>query len=267
MHERFPAARSQPVTTLTSARRTRPAGAAGHPLLALQRTAGNRAVGRLLQREDRRPSRWLPTSPTLDISAGLMQQAFTTSARQLTERERTIATTVYGQSIDLDRVRVARSSVVATPTTLGDTIRTSRDLDDATLVHELMHIWQYQTSGLEYISCSLAAQAAGTIAHGDRNWAYEYSPPTERSRLADYGPEQQAMLIEDAFRLGRLEDREHGRILAEVRRARPRPGGLGAAIDERAGLGGPRMDPLGPLAPNPRAEELGGTVPQLQWRF
>ena len=76
------------------------------------------------------------------------------------------------------------------------------------------------------------------------------------------------MLVEDAFRLGRLDDREYGRILAEVRRARPRPGGVGAAIDERAGLGGPRrMDPLGPLAPNPRAEELGGTVPQLQWRF
>ena len=250
------------------ASRSRPVAASGHRLLALQRTAGNRAVGRLLQRQDRRPSRWLPTSPTLDISAGLMQQAFTTSSRSLTERERTIATTVYGQSIDLDRVRIARSSVVATPTTLGDTIRTSRDLDDATLVHELMHIWQFQTSGLEYISCSLAGQAAGAIAHRDRNWAYEYAAPTERSRLADYGPEQQAMLVEDAFRLRRLEDRVYGRLVAEVRRARPRAGGLGAAIDDRAGLTGTRFtDPHGPLAPDPRSQELGGTVPQLQWRF
>jgi hypothetical protein len=42
---------------------------------------------------------------------------------------------------------------------------------------------------------------------------------------------------------------------------------MGAAIDDR-GLG-PRQNaiPYGPLSPDPRSEEMGGTVPQLQWRF
>jgi hypothetical protein len=59
-------------------RRTSPVGRA-HLVLALQRAAGNRAVVELLQRQERRPSWWMPTSPTLDIAAAGMQQAFATS--------------------------------------------------------------------------------------------------------------------------------------------------------------------------------------------
>jgi len=195
-----------------------------------------------------------------------MQQAFASSVRPLGRRERELAAGVFGESIDLDRVRIARTSIVATPTTLADTIRTSREIGDATLIHELTHVWQFQTSGLTYISCSLAGQAEGAIAHGGRDWAYEYAPPTVRSRLSDYGPEQQAMIVEDAFRTHRLDDPPYARLIAELRRARPRPGGMAAAIDERA-LGPRRLDPVGPLAPDPRSEEMGGTVPQLQWRF
>jgi hypothetical protein len=163
-------------------------------------------------------------------------------------------------------VRIARTSVVATPTTLANTIRTSHEIGDATLTHELTHVWQYQASGLRYISCSLAGQTEGTLLHGDRNWAYEYKTPTASSRLSDYGPEQQAMIVEDAFRAHKLEDAPYARLIAEVRRARPRAGGDAAAIDERA-LGPRRLEPPGPLSPDPRSQELGGTVPPLEWRF
>jgi hypothetical protein len=247
----------------------RTAAAASHPVLALQRAAGNRAVGRLLQRENRRPPAWIPSSPTLDIGASVMQQAFTSQVRGLTRREHEVGERVYGASIDLRRVRIGYSTTVATPTTLGDTIRTETEMSDETLVHELMHVWQHQTQGLGYISCSLAAQTVGHVAHGDRNWAYEYDLPGPETRLSDYSPEQQAMLVEDAFRLNRLEgDPVFGRVISEVRRARPRPGGARAAIADRAGLGGPsRDDPFRTMAPDPRSEEMGGTVPQLQWRF
>jgi hypothetical protein len=238
-----------------------------HPLLTLQRAAGNRAVGHLLQRDDKRPSAWIPTSPTLDIFAVRSQDALATT-RALGQHEREIAASVYGESIDLDRVRIASSAIVNTPTTLGDTIRTAHgEIDNATLVHELMHVWQYQTQGISYISCSLAGQAQGVVTHWDRNWAYEYEEPGPSSRLANYGPEQQAMIVETAYQRRLLETGYYARLIAEVRRARPRPGGMGAAIDDR-GLG-PRQTaiPFGPLSPDPRSEEMGGTVPQLQWRF
>jgi hypothetical protein len=242
------------------------ARASANAVLALQESAGNRAVVRLLQRQERRPSWWMPSSPTLDISAAVMQQAFASSVRPLGQRERELAARVFGDSIDLDQVRIARSSVVATPTTLANTIRTSQEISDVTLIHELTHVWQFQTSGLRYVSCSLAGQAQGAIMHGDRNWAYDYKPRQERSRLSDYGPEQQAMIVEDAFRTGKLDEAPYAHLIAEIRSASPRRGGEAEAIDERA-LGPRRFEPMGSLSPDPRSEELGGTVPQLEWRF
>src|SRR5262249_3708802 len=160
--------------------------------------------------------------------------------RPLDARERGLAATVFGSSIDLDRVHIATTSVVATPTTLADTIRTSEPVSDATLIHELTHVWQFQTKGLRYISCSLAGQAPGAILPGDRDWAYDYGQIAEGARLSDFGPEQQAMLVEDAFSRAALDTPPYAALIAELRRARPRPGGLGAAIDER-GLGPRRL--------------------------
>jgi hypothetical protein len=256
----------RPATRPRTSTRSRGVPAASAVVLGLQRAAGNRATAAVLQRQERRPSAWLPTSPTLDIAAAEMQEAFASAVRPLDERERGIAAGVFGSSLDLDRVRIATTSVVATPTTLGDTIRTAGSIDDATLVHELTHVWQFQTAGLRYISCSLAGQAEGELLHGDRNWAYDYGTIVDGARLSDFGPEQQAMLVENAFSAGALDDPPYAALIAELRRARPRPGGLGAAIDER-GLGPRRPEPLGPLGPDPRSEELGGTVPQLEWRF
>jgi hypothetical protein len=131
-------------------------GRVEHPLLALQRSAGNRAVGRLLQRDERRPSWFMPESPTINIAALRMQDAFATDIRPLTQREKDVAQPVFRQSVDLERVRVATTAVLAAPTTLANTIRVNGPMTDDTLVHELMHVWQYQTSGLRYVSCALA---------------------------------------------------------------------------------------------------------------
>jgi len=191
--------------------------------------------------------------------------------RRLTDPERDVARTVFGSSLDLDRVRVAVTSVLAAPTTLGNTIRSkTREVETGVLIHELTHVWQYQTSGLRYISCALAGQIEGEVAHGGRNWTYEFDPTRTDTRFDDYGPEQQASIIENAYRLDKLEGTGfYPRMVAVVRAARPRPDNPGFDMSEAAGLTGPRqaLDPTGPLAPNPRAEEMGGTVPQLQWRF
>src|SRR3954469_9136761 len=232
---------------------SRPAGAAAnrreHPLLALQRTAGNHAVGRLLQRDERRPSWFMPESPTVNIAAYNMQAAFASEIRRLNQRERTLAQSVYRGSVDLERVRIATTSVLAAPTTLANTIRVKGPITDDTLIHELGHVWQYQTSGLRYVSCALAGQVEGAVGHGDRNWTYEFDPTKTGTRLADYGPEQQAQIIQNAFILGKLDDMSsfYGPLLAEFRSARPRPDAPGRDIDEAAGFGNRRLDPLGPM--------------------
>jgi hypothetical protein len=244
-----------------------------HPVLGLQRAAGNRAVGRMLARDPsdvRRPSRLIPESPTLNIFALQNQALLAGEIRRLRQEEKDVARTVFGESVDLERVRIAVTSVLSAPTTLGNTIRSrDRDIERGVLIHELTHVWQYQTSGLRYISCALAGQIQGTVAHGDRNWTYEFDRTRAGTRFDDYGPEQQAFIIETAFREGKLEDPAFfGPMVATVRRARPRPDDPGFDMSEAAGLTGPRrLDPTGPLAPDPRSEEMGGTVPQFQWRF
>jgi hypothetical protein len=249
------------------------ARAAAHPLLGLQRTAGNRAVTAMIQRDgERRPSAFMPEMPTVSISAGLMQDAFASHIRPLTQREKDVATPVFRGSVDLERVRVATTRLLNAPTTLGNTIRVNGSMSDDTLVHELTHVWQYQTSGLRYVSCALAGQAEGAVLHGGRDWTYEFDPTHVGTHLTDYGPEQQAQIVQYAFLLGKLDETTgfYGPKVAEVRRARPRPQDLGRDIDEVAGLGPRDRDatpPLTGLGGDWRSQEMGGQVPQLQWRF
>jgi hypothetical protein len=246
------------------------AGPAAHPLLRLQREAGNRATCRLLQRDDvRRPSWWMPESPTVNIAALQMQDVLVGSSRGLTDREKTVARGVFQESVDLERVRIGTTNVLAAPTTLGNLIRVKGRISDDTLVHELTHVWQYQTSGLRYLSCALAGQVQGAVLHGDRDWTYEFDPQRRGTHLADYGPEQQAQIVQVAFLSNKLEDPDfYGPLVAEVRRARPRPEDRGRDIDEAAGVGNRRIDVLGPMGvTDHRSEEMGGFVPQLQWRI
>src|SRR3954454_5819135 len=186
MRDRTPRAHDRPPS---SAARPTAAGTE-HVLLALQRSAGNRAVRRLLQRDERRPSTFMPESPTVNIAALNMQGAFASHIRPLTQREKDVAGAVYRDSVDLERVRIATTSVLAAPTTLANTVRVKGPITDDTLIHELGHVWQYQTSGLRYVSCALAGQVEGAVGHGDRNWTYEFDPTRMGTRLADYGPEQ-----------------------------------------------------------------------------
>lgn len=86
--------------------------------------------------------------------------------RHLSASEVAVARPVFEASLDYDAVRVITSHVANAPTTLGhhiripprDSIGQPYELDALTLVHELTHIWQYQTRGGGYISSSIGAQ-------------------------------------------------------------------------------------------------------------
>src|SRR5262245_21940539 len=138
--------------------------------------------------------------PTLEVFSALNGGAFASAGQGLTRVERDEATGVFGESIDLDAVRIVFTHIIAAPTTLGNNIRVPPDyvLTLQTLIHELTHIWQYQTKGTAYISDSLLHQAVAAIGSGDRNAAYTYRVEPGKSIHA-YTAEQQAMIVEDYY--------------------------------------------------------------------
>lgn len=191
--------------------------------------------------------------PTLEIFAARNGGMLATRGRELLEAERRIARNVFGDSIDRDPIRIVAAAVANAPTTLGNYIRIApgESMSQSTLVHELAHVWQYQTKGTQYISDSLWHQVRATIATGSRNAAYEVTIVPRKS-IHRYTAEQQAMIIEHYFASPSLQsDPEYVRMIGEVRRARPIPPSL---IMEEAAFGSDTNpfgvpDPSRPNAP------------------
>jgi hypothetical protein len=127
--------------------------------------------------------------------------------RPLTRAERQLLESVFGNSLDYSRVQLIPTTVLEFRT-VGNTTRVPKDFsitnpDHAqTLVHEMTHVWQYQHSGTSYISISLTSQLIATIRSGSRNAAYDYQL-SGRSSFYDFGPEQQALIVENYFGMKR----------------------------------------------------------------
>lgn len=147
--------------------------------------------------------------------------AFSLDSRTLNDRERGHAREVFGDVLELEPVRIARSSIPGPPMALGNLIRIPSDfeIDRFTLIHELAHVWQYQTRGTEYISNSVWHQAIAAISTGSRAAAYDLSwADLATPSILDLPAEKQAVIIERWFASGHL--REHPdfqRHIAHVR--------------------------------------------------
>lgn len=130
--------------------------------------------------------------------------------RPLTEGERALAVEAFGDTLDLDRVRFltspwpfnrafvpgnwfGRSWVVWPEKTLPDDIAQARMRTQATLVHELTHVWQAQ-QGVNLLT--------GKLKAGDSIQSYEY-PVGMDCDWTTLNIEQQAMVVEHRFRLRR----------------------------------------------------------------
>jgi len=162
----------------------------------------------------------IPVIENLALQYGDM---FSRNARVLSPEERNIAEPVFMQSVNYDAVRIVTTTLAAAPTTLGNNIRIlpGYRISNATLVHELTHIWQFQTKGTGYVSSSLVSQTCAIISGGDRNGAYDYNIAAGQS-INRYNAEQQAMIVENYFsNLSLRTDPEYMRLIAEVRSARP----------------------------------------------
>jgi hypothetical protein len=250
-----------------------PSGDSGRRLLAHELThvvqQGGSAPGKVLRQDAGISVR----SPTLEIAALRSQQFMSFGGSPLLPAERSIAASVFGSSLNLDAVRIVYSTVVAAPTTLGNSIRVppGYTMPHYVLIHELTHIWQYQAMGSGYISDSLWHQTAATVSSlvttgtADRSGAYRYTI-VRGQNFNVYSAEQQASIVEDFFLSPTLQaDPEYRRLIAQVRAARPL--NVGQAFWEERAAG---LPPRQWAVPNPREPGFGaegGSVPQLEFRF
>lgn len=163
---------------------------------------------------------------------------------------------VFGSSVALDRVRLTRDHpfAVYAPKALGNTVHLRSDwglfaghgleLSErgrSVLVHELVHVWQYQNGGLAYIPGSLLAQHRAWLQTGARGAAYRWQGVQQAGLdFARWNPEQQAQAVQDWW---------DARVRAGRDDARPGDPALLATLDPivarvREGSGAPRFSAL-----------------------
>lgn len=160
--------------------------------------------------------------------------------RPLTVHEVGALGRIFGEAIDLRRVRIAEgdaglfSAVSNRAFVHGNVIYTkARTPTFELLAHELVHVWQYQHGGADYLTEALAAEPLGD----GYDWQKAVSEGTTFCRM---NPEQQAALIGAAasagFFSGDAGERERsfeyqGKDYSSVLRA--------ALAELRAGRGAP----------------------------
>jgi hypothetical protein len=149
--------------------------------------------------------------------------AFASDTRALADDERADALEVFGTVLNLDPVRVIRTTILAGPMTLGNAIRFPIDypLDRITLIHELAHVWQYQTRGTSYISNSLWHQGIAILTTGSRYGAYHLSwQDLKAPSIHDLPAEKQAVMVERWFANPTLRrNPDYERLLSQIQTA------------------------------------------------
>ena len=131
-------------------------------------------------------------------------------ARQLTGTETALAREVFGEAIDYGRVRIAQGGFGRFAVTTGSRINVpasmssadfarERPLIQAFFIHEMTHVWQFQTRP----AWTLASWARVALSggYGAGSPGYRYALPV--APWAALNLEQQASVVEHAFLLQR----------------------------------------------------------------
>lgn len=205
--------------------------------------------------------------PLLEAGAVLAQKAFTYDARPLNADEKKLLLSIFGASLNLDAVSLAFTdlAVDGRAYTLGNTIRVPEQMPKGThfrvadLVHEMTHVWQYQTRGTSYISDSIFHQMTAGKA------AYEVNLVTGQS-FYDYSAEQQAVIVERYYKnapSGWRQNADVVRMIEEIGKARPLSS---TGISQETWFGPNSPAPSDKLGPGP-ASDQPRTVPLLRIEF
>jgi len=137
-------------------------------------------------------------------------------SRGLSADERAYLKDAFGDSLNLDDIRIHRGNIShdagVAPHTVGNDIYlpdncfnadgTLNELGKATLMHEAFHVYQAQKGGNGYIHEALEAQVDGIVSTGNRNAGYNFLEPFRAGKPFDeWNPEQQAKFIEVMVRI------------------------------------------------------------------
>lgn len=125
--------------------------------------------------------------------------------RRLTEEEVAIAHAYFGDQIDTTKVRLwdglggSLSRRVHAFVTFN-TINCTKKMSKAILVHELVHVWQYQKFGSLYIPRALTAQWSA-VGYDYGGLQALYHDMLEGGRFIDYNFEQQGDIFQHYYSL------------------------------------------------------------------
>ncbi len=136
--------------------------------------------------------------------------------RPLTEEEKGLLEPLYKQHVEFDNIKIKMGgplTLVYPGVTIGNIISfpkneytISNKKDQALLVHEVCHVWQYQHFGLDYIPRSiweLITQNDTYVVHFDSN-----------KKLRSYDVEEQCEIMADIFLVNK---KEYAQYLEDLR--------------------------------------------------
>jgi hypothetical protein len=132
-----------------------------------------------------------------------MDRAAKFRQRPMNAREIILARTVFGEKIDYTKVRIDDQAHLG-PRQFNFayvgfyTIKCWGDMTDPLLIHELVHVWQYQTFGAVYIPRALWAQHFGGGYQYGGAGAMRYVHGQGGS-LLDFNYEQMAEIVRDYY--------------------------------------------------------------------
>ncbi len=124
--------------------------------------------------------------------------------RPLREEEIRRAKPIFDNTIDYRRVRIDEQAWLGPKQyhfcyVSFHTINSWGQMRDDILIHELVHVWQYERYGAVYIAKALLAQWEEGYDYG--GWMNLDKVKNESGKLADFNFEQQADIVMDYYRL------------------------------------------------------------------
>lgn len=127
------------------------------------------------------------------------------NTRPLTEAESALAATIFGSELIYRRIRIDEKAYLGPKKyrfcyVSFFTINSWGKMRDDILIHELVHIWQYQQYGASYIPRALMAQRTPEgYNYGGVNRLRETF--NQQGNIRDFNFEQQADIVADYYRL------------------------------------------------------------------
>jgi hypothetical protein len=130
---------------------------------------------------------------------------FSPNTRLLTAIEKQRGQMIFGNQVNFKLVMLDKRSLpikrkMAMAYVLCNTVHSWRVLPADVLVHEFVHVWQYQHFGAGYIAAALFAQTT------DAGYNYTFKNDWAEDRLFDLNAEQMADFIQDYYRVSIGQD-------------------------------------------------------------